>query len=62
MLALKMYSLKHPNIWLYTVYLCVIILLHGLVEKELNDSDIPMKFITAQNAKWIVFSLRETAE
>ena len=37
-------------------------MLNGLVEKELNDSDIPMKFVTAQNAKWIVFSIRETAE
>ena len=33
-----------------------------IVEKELDDTDIPMKFITMQNAKWIVFSLREAVE
>ena len=34
----------------------------SLVEKELKDSDIPMMFITMQNAKWVVFLLREAAE
>ena len=47
----------HPMVCIDGAY--VTFIGFGAGEKELSDSDLPFKMITANNAKYVVFCLRQ---